>query len=41
VLQAARSLEEKRWPEIKIPASELAGRYGFVKSPQQRAASVI
>jgi len=41
VLQAARSLEEKRWPEIKIPASELAGRYGFVKSPQQRAGSII
>jgi hypothetical protein len=40
VLQAAQALEEHRWPDKKIPASELAGRYGFVKSPQQRASSI-
>ena len=37
---AAQALEEKRWPEEKMPASELASIYGFVKSPQQRAASI-
>lgn len=40
VLHAAQALEEHRWPDKKIPASELAGRYGFVKSPLQRAATV-
>jgi sRNA-binding protein len=40
VLHAAQALEEQRWPDKKIPASELAGRYGFVKSPQQRASSI-
>ena len=40
VLHAAQALEEQRWPNKKIPASELAGRYGFVKSPQQRASSI-
>jgi hypothetical protein len=36
VLLAAQALEELHWPEKKMPASELAGTYGFVKSPQQR-----
>jgi hypothetical protein len=36
VLLAAQALEELQWPEKKMPASELAGTYGFVKSPQQR-----
>jgi hypothetical protein len=37
---AAQALEEKRWLEKKMPASELASTYGFVKSPQQRATSI-
>jgi hypothetical protein len=37
---AATALEEKRWPEKNMLASELASTYGFVKSPQQRVSSI-
>jgi hypothetical protein len=40
VLLAATALEEKRWPEKNMLASELASTYGFVKSPQQRVSSI-
>ena len=41
VIHAAQALEAGLWAQKKIPANALAGRYGFVKSPLQRAATVI
>ena len=38
---AADALAQHRWDEKKVLSGELEGTYGFVKSPQQRAAQII
>ena len=37
---AAEALEQQRWDEKKVLASELESTYGFVKSPQRRASTL-